>query len=164
MARSTIVAREIMNKNVTAAKKQALGRSLAEKLLTGKYSGMPVVDENNKVIGVISEFDLLKAMDHGKSLEKITAEDIMSTKPVCVTEETNVEDIIHTMTKNNVIRVPVVRDGVPVGIISRCDILKCVYGVLSPEFIRINSEREKIEVFTEFKNVEYRSNEELRNE
>lgn len=164
MARSTIVAREIMNKNVTAAKKQALGRSLAEKLLTGKYSGMPVVDENNKIIGVISEFDLLKAMDRGKSLEKITAEEIMSAKPICVTEETNIEDVVHTMTKNNVIRVPVVRDGVPVGIISRCDILKCVYGVLSPEFIRINSEGENIEVFTEFKNIEYRSNEELRDE
>lgn len=164
MAKSNIVAREIMNKNVTAAKKQALGRSLAEKLLTGKYSGMPVVDENNKIIGVISEFDLLKAMDRGKSLDKITAEEIMSAKPICVTEETNIEDVIHTMTKNNVIRVPVVRDGVPVGIISRCDILRCVYGVLSPEFIRINSEGEKIEVFTEFKNVEYRSNEELRDE
>lgn len=164
MAKSDIVARDIMNKNVTAAKRQALGRSLAEKLLTGKYSGMPVVDENNKIIGVISEFDLLKAMDHGKSLEKITAEEIMSAKPIYVAEDTTVEDVIHIMTKHNIVRVPVVRDGIPVGIISRCDIIKCVYGVLSPEFVRINSEREKIEVFTEFKNVEFKSCEEVSNE
>lgn len=161
MARSDIVARDIMNKNVTAAKKQALGRSLAEKLLTGKYSGMPVVDENNKIVGVISEFDLLKAMDHGKSFEKITAEEIMSTKPICVTEGTSVEDVIHVMTKNNIVRVPVVRDEIPVGIISRCDIIRCVYGVLRPEFVRINSESDKVEVFTEFKSAEYKSSEEV---
>ncbi|MBW7898580.1 Hypoxic response protein 1 [Candidatus Brocadiaceae bacterium B188] len=161
MAKNDIVAKDIMNKNVTVARKEALGRSLAEKLLTGKYSGMPVVDDNNKIIGVISEFDLLKVMDRGKSLEKVTAEEIMSAKPIFVAEDTPVEDIIHIMTKHNIIRVPVVRDGIPVGIISRCDIIRCVYGVLSPEFVRINSEREKIEFFTEFKNIEFKSSEEL---
>lgn len=161
MAKNDIVAKDIMNKNVTVARKEALGRSLAEKLLTGKYSGMPVVDYNNKIIGVISEFDLLKVMDRGKSLEKVTAEEIMSAKPIFVAEDTPVEDIIHIMTKHNIIRVPVVRDGIPVGIISRCDIIRCVYGVLSPEFVRINSEREKIEFFTEFKNIEFKSSEEL---
>ncbi|TVL95708.1 MAG: histidine kinase [Candidatus Brocadia sp. WS118] len=163
MAKSTIVARDIMNKNVTVAKRQALGRSLADKLLTGKYSGMPVVDENNRIVGVISEFDLLKAMDRGKSLEKITAEEIMSAKPICVTEDTTVEDVIHIMTKHNIVRVPVVRDEIPVGIISRCDILKCVYGVLEPEFVRINSEKEKIEFFTEFKSAAFKSSEEATN-
>ncbi|GJQ23007.1 MAG: CBS domain-containing protein [Planctomycetia bacterium] len=161
MAKNDIVAKDIMNKNVTVARKEALGRSLAEKLLTGKYSGMPVVDDNNKIIGVVSEFDLLKVMDRGKSLEKVTAEEIMSAKPIFVAEDTSVEDIIRIMTKHNIIRVPVVRDGIPVGIISRCDIIRCVYGVLSPEFVRINSEREKIEFFTEFKNIEFKSNEEL---
>ncbi|MDN3513395.1 MAG: CBS domain-containing protein [Candidatus Brocadia sp.] len=164
MGRSDIVARDIMNKNITVAKKQAIGRSLAEKLLTGKFSGMPVVDENNKIIGVISEFDLLKVMDRGKSLEKITAEEVMSTKPICVTENTPVEDVIHTMTKHNIVRVPVTRDGIPVGIISRSDILKCVYGVLSPEFVRINSEREEIEFFTEFKDVKFKSSEDVSKE
>lgn len=119
------------------------------------------MDDNNKIIGVVSEFDLLKVMDRGKSLEKVTAEEIMSAKPIFVAEDTSVEDIIRIMTKHNIIRVPVVRDGIPVGIISRCDIIRCVYGVLSPEFVRINSEREKIEFFTEFKNIEFKSNEEL---
>lgn len=159
MGRSDIVAKDVMNKNITAAKKEALGRSLAEKLLTGNYSGMPVVDENNKIVGVVSEFDLLKAMDHGKPLEKITAEEVMSTKPICVFENTSIEDVIHIMTKHNIIRVPVVRNDVPVGIISRSDILKCVYGVLKPEFVRICSERDKVEVFTEFKNDESKSTE-----
>ncbi len=145
-----MVAKDIMNRNITAAKKEATGRALADKLLTGKYSGMPVVDDNNKIIGVVSEFDLLKAMDRGKPLEHITAEEIMSTKPITVFENTSVEDVIHTMTKHNILRVPVVRNEVPVGIISRCDVLKCVSGVLRPEFVRINSEHGEVEFFTEY--------------
>src|SRR3990167_4551928 len=97
-----MVAKDIMNKNITAAKKEATGRALADKLLTGKYSGMPVIDDNNRIIGVVSEFDLLKAMDRGKPLEHITAEDIMSTKPVCVSKNTSVEIVIHTMKKHNI--------------------------------------------------------------
>lgn len=89
-------------------------------------------------------------MDRGKPLEHITAEEIMSTKPICVSENTSIEDVIHTMTKHNILRVPVVRNEVPVGIISRCDVLKCVSGVLRPEFVRINSEHGEVEFFTEY--------------
>lgn len=149
MAAKELVAKDIMNKTLIAAKKEATGRHLAEKLLSGKYSGMPVVDNANNIIGIISEFDLLKAMDHGKPLDKVTAEEIMTKKPIAVTEETSVEDVIHVMTKNNIIRVPVVRNNMPVGIISRCDILKCVYGVLKPEFIKISSEGGEVEFFNE---------------
>ena len=85
------------------------------------------------------------------------------TPTILLFSSTTVEDVIHIMTKHNIVRVPVVRDEIPVGIISRCDILKCVYGVLKPEFVRINSEHDKIEVFTEFKSAEFKSSEEVTN-
>lgn len=150
MVTADVFAKDIMNRNIIAAKKEAIGRSLAEKLLSGKYSGMPVVDDMNRVIGVISEFDLLNAMRHGQSLEKITAEEIMSKKPICVTEDTTVEEVIRIMTKHNIIRVPVIRNEILAGIISRCDILKCVYGVFKPEFVRISTEHGEVEAFTEY--------------
>ncbi|MDR4508985.1 MAG: CBS domain-containing protein [Candidatus Brocadiaceae bacterium] len=149
MAAKELVAKDIMNKTLVAAKREATGRHLAEKLLLGKYSGMPVVDSANSIIGVISEFDLLKAIDDGKPLDKVTAEEIMTKKYITVTEGTTVEDVIHVMTKNNIMRVPVVRNNVPVGIISRCDILRCVYGVLKPEFVKISSEGDKVAFFNE---------------
>jgi len=129
-----MLAKDIMNKIVTAAKKKTIGRDLAVKLLSGMYSGLPVVDDNGKVIGVVSEFDLLKAIRSGKALEQVKAEDIMSKNPICVSENTPVEEIIDLMIKNNVIRVPVVRDGNLVGVISRCDILS---SVVEPEFITV---------------------------
>ena len=129
-----MVAKDIMNKIVTAAKKNTIGRDLAVKLLSGMYSGLPVVDNNGKVIGVVSEFDLLKAIKEGKKLEQVTAEDIMSKKPICVTENTPVEEIIDLMMKHNIIRVPVVRNDNLVGVISRCDILS---SIVEPEFVTV---------------------------
>jgi len=129
-----MVAKDIMNKIVTAAKKNTIGRDLAIKLLSGMYSGLPVVDDKGKVVGVVSEFDLLKAIKEGKKLEQVTAEEIMSKKPVCVTENTPVDEIIDLMTKHNIIRVPVLRNDNLVGVISRCDILS---SIVEPEFVTV---------------------------
>ncbi|HDY68636.1 hypothetical protein LCGC14_1836260 [marine sediment metagenome] len=126
-----MLAKEIMNKIVTAATKKTNGRDLAVKLLSGMYSGLPVVDEG-KVVGVVTEFDLLKAVNEGKDLQHIFAEDIMTKKPICVEEETSVREIIELMTENNIIRVPVVRKEKLIGVISRCDILN---SLIQPEFI-----------------------------
>ena len=129
-----MVAKDIMNKIVTAAKKNTIGRDLAVKLLSGMYSGLPVVDNNGKVIGVVSEFDLLKALKEGKKLEQVTAEDIMSKNPICVSENTPVEEVIDLMMKHNIIRVPVMRNDNLVGVISRCDILS---SIVEPEFVTV---------------------------
>jgi CBS domain-containing protein len=126
-----VLAREIMNKIVTAATVKTNGRDLAVKLLSGMYSGLPVVDEG-KVVGVVTEFDLLKAVKEGKDLQHIFAEDIMTKDPICVEEETSVKEIIKLMTEKNIIRVPVVRKGKLIGVISRCDILN---SLIQPEFI-----------------------------
>ncbi|CAG1771278.1 Hypoxic response protein 1 [uncultured bacterium] len=127
-----MIAKDIMNKIVTAAKKNTIGRDLAVKLLSGMYSGLPVVDDKGKVVGVVSEFDLLKAIRSGKALEQVTAGDIMSKNPICVTEDASIDHIIDLMTKHNIIRVPVVRNDTLVGVISRCDILNII---VEPEFV-----------------------------
>lgn len=125
-------AKDIMNKIVTAAKQSTIGRDLAVKLLSGMYSGLPVVDNKGKVLGIVSEFDLLKAIRSGKALEQVTAGDIMSKNPICVNEDTSIEQIIDLMTKHNIIRVPVLRNDTLVGVISRCDILN---SIVEPEFV-----------------------------
>ncbi|GJQ22416.1 MAG: CBS domain-containing protein [Planctomycetia bacterium] len=125
-------AKDIMNKIVTAAKQSTIGRDLAVKLLSGMYSGLPVVDDKGKVLGIVSEFDLLKAIRSGKALEQVTAGEIMSKNPICVNEDTSIEQIIDLMTKHNIIRVPVLRNDTLVGVISRCDILN---SIVEPEFV-----------------------------
>lgn len=126
-----MLAKEIMNKIVTAASRKTNGRELSVKLLSGMYSGLPVVDEG-KVVGVVTEFDLLNAVKEGKDLKKILADDIMTKDPICVEEDTHVDEIIRIMTEQKIIRVPVVREGNLIGVISRCDILN---SLIQPEFI-----------------------------
>lgn len=119
-----MLAHEVMHKPVIAVRPEALGRDLVLKLLSGTFSGLPVVDENSTVVGVVTEFDLIKARQEGKNLEIVKAQDIMSRPPITVCEATPIEEIIATMMEHRIIRVPVVTDeGRLVGIISRSDLL-----------------------------------------
>jgi len=127
-------ARDVMNKRVTAATLRAIGRDLALQLLSGMYSGLPVVDTNNHVLGVVTEFDLLKAVQDGKDLQTVKAEEIMGHPAVSVEEDDSIESVIDKMTAHHIIRVPVVRNGKLVGVISRADILS---RMIEPEFVSI---------------------------
>lgn len=127
-------ARDVMNRRVTAATPRAIGRDLVLQLLSGMYSGLPVVDAKGKVIGVVTEFDLLKAVQEGRDLQTVKAEEIMSKTPVCVEEDDPVEEVIAKMTANHIIRVPVVREGKLVGVIARADLLS---HLVEPEFVTL---------------------------
>jgi CBS domain-containing protein len=125
-----------MNRRVTAATPRAIGRDLALQLLSGMYSGLPVVDAQETVIGVVTEFDLLEAVREGKDLQTVKAEEIMGRPPVCVEEEEEIDAVIAKMTTHNIIRVPVVRQGKLVGVIARADLLN---RLIEPEFVTVYS-------------------------
>lgn len=127
-------ARDVMNKRVTAATPRAIGRDLALQLLSGMYSGLPVVDAKSVVVGVVTEFDLLNAVREGKDLQTVKAEEIMGRPAVCVEEDEPIESVIAKMTTHHIIRVPVVRDGKLVGVIARADILS---RMIEPEFVTV---------------------------
>lgn len=128
-------ARDVMNTRVTAATPRAVARDLALQLLSGMYSGLPVIDAKSKVIGVVTEFDLLQAIHEGKDLQTTKAEEIMSKPVVCAQEDEEIDTVISKMTEKNIIRLPVVRDdGQLVGVIARADILG---RMIEPEFVTI---------------------------
>jgi len=128
----TLKARDVMTRPVVSARKNASARDIAMQILSGLYSGMPVTDESGKVIGVVTEFDLLSKVREGKELVKLTAEDVMTTNPVTVDENKAMEEVLNTMIENNVIRIPVTREGRLTGVIARCDILRTY---IEPEFV-----------------------------
>jgi CBS domain-containing protein len=133
-------ARDVMYKFVIAATPQAIGRDLAQQMLSGMYSGLPVVDASHHIIGVVTEFDLLKAITDGKDLQTVKANEIMSRPAICVEEDDEIEMVIAKMTTHNFIRIPVVRDGKLVGLISRADILSRMLEperVLEPAFVTL---------------------------
>jgi CBS domain-containing protein len=128
-------ARHGMNRRVTAATPRAIGRDLALQLLSGMHSGLPVVDGKGKVIGVVTEFDLLRAVHEGKDLQTVKAEAIMSRTVVCARENDALDDIIAKMMEHHIIRLPVVgADGKLIGVIARPDLLR---HLIEPEFVTV---------------------------
>ncbi|WP_447974661.1 CBS domain-containing protein [Nitrospira sp. Kam-Ns4a] len=120
---SNLTAKDVMKSRVMVASRKACARDLAVHFITGVFSGLPVVEPDLKLVGVVSEFDLLKAIEQDRDLAALTAEDVMSKPPITVEEQTPVKDVIRRMTRTKVLRVPVVRNGKLVGIISRSDLL-----------------------------------------
>ncbi|MDA8168695.1 MAG: CBS domain-containing protein [Nitrospiraceae bacterium] len=125
-------ARDVMTRPVVSARQNASARDIAMQILSGLYSGMPVTDDTGKVIGVVTEFDLLKQIREGKELVKLTAADVMSKAPMTVDLNTPVEEVLKIMTEHNIIRLPVTDEGQLAGIIARCDILRAY---IEPEFV-----------------------------
>lgn len=69
---------------------------------------MPIISSEMKPIGVVSEYDLLKAMRQGKDLNRISAEEIMSRPPVTVSLDTEAGEVMGLLEKSHLIRVPAV--------------------------------------------------------
>ena len=130
---------EIMTTRVIWVKKDATFREMAVALRDHRVSAFPVVDDDRKVIGVVSEADMLakEALDdepgvlagilHRKDQAKargVTAGDLMTATVVAVRPDDTVEHAARLMYDRRVKRLPVTdADGHLVGIISRADVL-----------------------------------------
>ena len=121
----TLTVHQIMEDAVFTCTPGTAGVTVAHVLTERNFGSVPVVMEDKTLVGLISEFDLLKAMTDGKDLRKITAGDIMTPqeKLVTVTEETPVLDLIKILQERHLIRVPVVKGKTLVGIVARRDVV-----------------------------------------
>lgn len=121
----------IMMHPVVFAARSISAREIGQKLLAGPYSGVPVVDEHQRIIGMVTEFDLLKAVQKGKDLAKMTVADIMSTGVITADIDTPAGELMKLMVDKKVRRIPITEQGRLVGVVSRYDFLK---GLFKPEF------------------------------
>lgn len=93
--------------------------------LLAKYaiSGLPVVDSDNKLIGILTEKDVLKILINSNIGSKDKVEDFMTRNVVSFTEDTDAITVCEYFIKNPIRRVPIVHDGKLIGIVSRRDII-----------------------------------------
>lgn len=114
-------------------------------LVEHRISGLPVVDADGALVGVLSEHDFLRGADgkqpvwldvlldgnSGQSglhkLQKGRVADAMSKAPVSVTVETPVSELLELMHREGVKRFPVVKDRAVVGVISRASLLEALF-------------------------------------
>jgi len=118
-----IKARDLMQTRIVAVTRQYSARDLSILIHSGTFSGVPVIEPGNHLVGMVTEFDVLKALVDGKDLHMLKAEDVMTPHPVTVEETATAEDIVQHMIQHQIIRIPVVRNGKLLGMISRTDLL-----------------------------------------
>jgi len=114
----------LMEKTVRSEEGDASAELVASLLMEG-FGSIPIIDRTERLVGLVSEFDLLNAIRQGKRLAEITAQDIMTGNPISVTRDTDVLTVIDVLHSNHLIRVPVVDSARRlVGILARRDILR----------------------------------------
>lgn len=148
-----MIARDVMTTDVITVKRNTPVPEVARILATNNISGVPVVDENNCVVGIVSEADLLLKQDKARVPHRLalfgfwvvpeeplieaykaarggtTAEDVMTRSVVVFDEEDPVSKIAEVMVKKRINRVPILRDCKLAGIVSRADLLRAIAGL-----------------------------------
>jgi predicted transcriptional regulator len=108
---------EIMTRNVITVAPDTSVSEVARILERERISGVPVTTDGDEPVGIVSELDIITR--NGE-----TAADIMSGGVISVTEDTAAEDVVEILRSRRVRRVPVVRDGRIIGIVSRSDLVR----------------------------------------
>lgn len=146
-----VLAKDIMTREVICAKPNDDIESVAKQMVDNKISGIPVVDEEHHVLGIVTESDLMikakelripfyvtlfdsiifleNPLKFSEQLRKYTAvkvKDIMTKKVVTVNEDCELSEVVDILSKEGINRLPVVRHGKLVGIITRNDVLKAL--------------------------------------
>lgn len=136
----TMKAGEIMSRfAITTAKGTPL-TEVAHLMSRFKISGVPVVDKNKEICGVVTATDLFRVLNEitndaesENSLfnsDNIVVDVIMTKEVYSVTEETSLYDIIKLMGNKNIHTLPVISDKEIIGIIGRRDVLNASYAVM----------------------------------
>ena len=106
--------------------------TIALDLLSSHAAGGPVVDGQGKIVGFVSEIDLLDAVHSGKKLEQVRAQDIMTKDPIVAHKSTTLAEAFKLMKENHIVDLPVEVDGTVEYSVSRHDLLRAEVG-LGPE-------------------------------
>ena len=145
-----MLVKDIMTKDVITVKKEASIREIAQTIVDHDVSGLPVMDDDGTVCGIVSEGDLVRKefapelpdelcilgaviyysglreyQDAFRKIAAISAEQLMTKKVVTVKAYDDVSDVARLMRDRHIKRVPVLDDeGHLIGIVSRQDIVK----------------------------------------
>ena len=112
-----IPVKEVMTRNVITFREDTSLDEVGATLLEKRITGAPVVSGEGHVVGIISETDVFSKK--GK-----VARDIMSQRVISVTEETGIDEAARLLIGERIRRVPVIRGGKMVGLLSRSDVLE----------------------------------------
>lgn len=144
-------AHQIMTKNCIAVTPHTTIEQAAKIMLQMHISGLPVMDDAGKLVGIVSESDFLRRSEIGTGRKRPTwlqfflgpgkaasefvhergrrVEDVMTQNPITVDEETPLEELVRLMEKNGIKRLPVMSGKILKGIVTRSNLLQAVASI-----------------------------------
>ena len=147
---AVFTAGDLMTRDVVAVHPDTPLLDAVKLMATRKISGVPVVDDDGTIVGMMSEGDLVRwhegyterqarwldmladgfelapAFLEGIREQKRKVKNVMTRGAVTVTEEMPAREVAHLMYEKNIKRVPVLRDGKLVGIVARSDLVRAL--------------------------------------
>ena len=108
---------EVLNASPATTSPDRPVEEVALELVERGLSGMPVLDGDGALIGIVSEYDLIARSGR-------TVGEIMSRGVITATEEVSVAEIVRLMGLHGIRLVPIVRDGQLIGVVSRTDLIR----------------------------------------
>jgi CBS domain-containing protein len=146
---------EVMSRNPIAVPAEAGLTEALRLMFDHRVSGLPVVDGKAGLVGILTEGDLLRRSEIGTAgqrsrwLEMLTTSgrrasdyarthtrrvsEIMTGDVVSVTEDAPLTEVVRLMERHRIKRLPVLRDGALIGIVSRADLLRAIQRLLVAE-------------------------------
>lgn len=110
-------AEDIMTTRVITVTENQTKQQAARLLSQHRISGLPVVNDHNVVVGVVTEYDVI-------SKEGRTVGEIMTRGVISVTPDTDLEEVSHILVHERIKRLPVIDKGRLLGIVSRADLVR----------------------------------------
>ncbi len=119
-----LVVAHVMETQVQVAHPHTKADVIASMMIEG-FGAVPVVDDQKRLIGIVSEYDLLVSLDRKQKWSEVTAQDVMARNPYSVRPEMEIGTLVHVLRASGLIRVPVVdaHDKL-IGIVARRDVLR----------------------------------------
>jgi CBS domain-containing protein len=137
---------DVMTPRVISVSPQSTVLDAARLMLKNHISGLPVVDDKGKLVGIVSERDFLRRPEIGTERKRssrfdaffapaeaaedyarthgVRVHDVMTAEVITANEDTPLDKVVHLMEKHDIKRLPVLRRGKVVGIISRANLVR----------------------------------------
>lgn len=122
----------ISRTSITAHKQQTL-RDVAFTLSNNRIGAVPVIDDEGKLCGIVSERDLVRALNEDVNFDSDTAESLMTRDLITTSSEVTSSELMNLMTDHKIRHLPILQDDNFIGIVSIGDVVRRVLDKLERE-------------------------------
>lgn len=130
-----MTARDLMTPSVLTVSPELPVEAALKILVENRVTGLPVVDETGRLKGIFTETDRLNLLSSQRDTANAQVRDVMTRGVITVDEDATIEEINQLLLRANVRRVPVMREGRIVGVVSRRDLVRALRGVAERQFV-----------------------------